>query len=163
MPLAIADPTQPPIFFLNPAVISSPASRQNLLALHIEFYPHYVVANPDNLSRDQIVDRLTQIDLDFVADGLHETWSFALDTSVRLESRVAVWPRPQSSSDEPLSYLGIECMALYGTLRRWNMSGHVVFCNRMRGFDEKAFERARMILLSQIPIPVTMKEHPRHP
>ncbi|MBA5686340.1 hypothetical protein [Rugamonas apoptosis] len=152
MPLPVADPKLPPIVFLNTSLLNSSASVQALLALHIEFYPYYVVANEDRLTRDQVVDALIRDGLAFVVDSLHEVWSLASVSAVSPDARIGAWARQQPSPREPFSFLVIEDARNCGATSDTHLADYTVFCDVPCGFDDDALSQARLILRSQIPI-----------
>ena len=149
MPLPVADPKKPPIVFLSPDVFGSPASQQCLLALHIEFYPHYVITNQGMLARDDVVEALVNSGLDFVADSLHNIWN--LPQGCNLGERIEEWARQQPPPREPFSYLLIEGTGSRNVLAETHLADYTVLCDTDIGFDEEGMVEARRILRSQIP------------
>ena len=109
------------------------------------------------------VENLRHLDLDFVADSLHETWSLPQSPTLSPVMRIEEWARQQPSPREPFSFLLIEGAGARHALTETHLADYTVFCDASNGFNDERMDEARTILRSQIPVaPATTKplQHP---
>lgn len=120
-------------------------ATKNLLALHDEFSPLYVITSSWTgfLSNEQVIEALNRAGAYFVATNLHCDWQVELGDKVTRLDAVRVWLETHSNTerfvilDDPLSGASLQ----YSELDPW-----CVFCEPWRGFDAQRLKLAQEIL-----------------
>ncbi|MYM71637.1 hypothetical protein GTP56_05430 [Duganella sp. FT134W] len=126
-------------------------ARQNLLMLHEEFSPTYVISSSwaGMLSREQICEVLRRTKMQFVANDMHDEWKLphlkvperAADIEAWLHLHNQVSPRPFLILDDVISGHPI---------RNTRLEQYAVLCDAWSGFTDKNLEHAQMILRAQM-------------
>ncbi len=126
-------------------------ARKNLLALHEEFGPIYVISSSwaSYLNRDQICELLSRTGLQFVRENLSEHWRTPRDSVSGRLSEIEAWLE-QHASEASHVYLIID-----DHMSGWALSGswleeRTVFCDAWLGFTYPKLRTARKILQRQV-------------
>lgn len=126
-------------------------AKKNLLALHGDFKPDYVISSSWalHLNRDQICEVLTRTGLQFVRENLSEHWSTPRQSASSRMNEIEAWLEQHASGDRP-GYLIID-----DHVSGWSLSGSwlenkTVFCDAWLGFTFNKLRTARRILQKQI-------------
>ena len=79
-------------------------ARANLLALHQEFWPEYVISSSwaNYLSLEQMQELLRRTNLEFVADNLHEAWTTPKSDGASRKDEIEGWLREYRESSQPV-------------------------------------------------------------
>jgi hypothetical protein len=130
------------------------AGRANLLVLHEEFCPQYVISSSwsNYLTREQMCEVFHRTGLDFVAANLHEQWNTLKngESSSRTDEIEAWIERYRKLSqailvlDDDTSGWGLVDSCL-------DLQGYVVLCESSFGFVEAKRDEARQRLRIQFP------------
>jgi hypothetical protein len=125
-------------------------ARRNLLALHKEFGPGYVISSSwtSHLSLDQMKKMLKRCGLKFVALNLCEHWCTPRDAPAGRLSEIEAWLERYSSKNE-LAYIILDDHASAGALSGSWLEYKTVFCDAWVGFSDAKLTAAREILLGQ--------------
>jgi len=131
-------------------IFHAPA-RYNLLTLHEEFQPLYVVSSSWtlHLNREQLCETFRRTELEFVAENLHESWSTPRgDDSYRLveieawlDTHALLTPVPYLILDDELSG-----QSLVGS----HLEDSAVLCGAGAGFMYPNLVQAQKILRHQL-------------
>lgn len=126
-------------------------ARQNLLMLHEEFFPNYVISSSwaGMLSREQICEVLRRTKMQFVANDLHREWKLphlkvperAVDIEAWLYLHNQAASRPFVILDDVISGHPI---------RNTKLEEYTVLCDAWGGFTDEKLEHAQMILRAQM-------------
>lgn len=125
-------------------------ARKNLLALHEEFEPSYVISSTwaSYLNRDQIREVLSRTGLQFVSENLNEDWRTPRDSVSGRLSEIEAWLE-QHVPEANHAYVIID-----DHMSGWALSGswledRTVFCDAWVGFTYPKLRTARKILQKQ--------------
>ena len=126
-------------------------ARKNLLALHEEFHPDYVISSSwaSYLNRDQICDVLSRTGLQFVRENLSEHWCTPRDSVSGRLSEIEAWLEQHVSEAGP-TYLIIDDHVSGWALSDSWLEDRTVFCDAWLGFTYAKLRTARKILQKQI-------------
>jgi hypothetical protein len=128
-----------------------PRAAENLRLLNDEFVPLYVISSSwaTYLSREQMCDALTRLQLQFVVDNLHTEWATPRALSSSRRDEIEGWLEAHRETGQP--FLVIDDTSSGYTLIRSQLAydGHVVLCKSKFGFTRKRYKEARQRLRRQ--------------
>lgn len=125
-------------------------ARRNLLALHDEFDPSYVITSSwaSHLHQGQISEILRRTGLGYVEANLSSQWCTPRDANVGRLSEIEAWL--ESNISDPLhGYVIIDDTISGGALYGSWLEEKTVFCDAWVGFTYAKLRTARKILQSQ--------------
>lgn len=127
------------------------SARKNLLLLHKEFSPNYVISSSwaSHLNRDQICEVLRRTSLQFVSENLSDYWCTPRDSASGRLNEIEAWLEQHTSS------VGYAYVILDDHVSGWGLSDSwledkTVFCDAWVGFTYAKLRTARKILQKQI-------------
>lgn len=132
-------------------------ARDNLAALHSEFWPQYVVSSSWStyLTREQLQEVFRRTGLEFVADNMHRRWTTPKGTGSARLNEIENWiakhgqaSRPMLVLDDHESGWGLRDSHLEG-------SGHVVLCEPWIGFVAERLVQAQRLLRKQVRVTIS--------
>ena len=125
-------------------------ARNNLLLLHDEFSPNYVISSSwaSHLNRDQICDVLNRTGLRFVAESLSEYWCTPRDSASGRLSEIEAWLEHHASGAGP-AYVILDDRVSGWSLADSGLEDKTVFCDAWLGFTHAKLRSARKILQMQ--------------
>lgn len=126
-------------------------ARKNLLALHEEFGPNYVISSSwaSHLSRDQICEVLSRTGLQFVRENLREHWCTPRDSVSGRLSEIEAWLEQHASEGCPPYVIIDDHVSGLALSDSW-LEDRTVFCDAWLGFTYAKFRTARKILQKQL-------------
>lgn len=126
-------------------------ARKNLLALHEEFGPNYVISSSwaSHLNRDQICEVLSRTGLQFVMENLSDCWCTPRDSESGRLSEIEAWLEQHSSGSEPVYVIIDDHVSGWALSDSW-LENRTVFCDAWLGFTYVKLRTARKILQKQI-------------
>lgn len=124
----------------------------NLLRLHEEFNPEYVISSSWalHLDREQLCDVLERTQLQFVVYNLHEHWQTQRARSSTRREEVEWWLEAHREPGQP--FLILDDTYSGDTLMHSPLAldGHVVTCEVRKGLTATKWEEARVKLRRQL-------------
>lgn len=132
----------------------SATAAENLLQLHIEFSPVYIISSSwaTFLSREQMCEALTRTGLEFVVENLHEEWRTPRALSSSRRDEIEWWL--DTNRELGQSFLVIDDTHSGYTLTGsyFAHEGHLVLCSAggRTGFNSEKLEIARRCLRRQL-------------
>lgn len=124
----------------------------NLLRLHEEFNPEYVISSSWalHLDREQLCDVLERTQLQFVVYNLHEHWQTQRARSSIRREEVEWWLEAHREPGQP--FLILDDTYSGDTLMHSPLAldGHVVTCEVRKGLTATKWEEARVKLRRQL-------------
>ena len=135
------------------ASVFDAGARRNLLALHEEFEPNYVVSSSwaSHLNRDQICEVLSRTGLRFVVENLSEHWCTPRESVSGRLSEIEAWLE-QHASEGRATYVIIDDHVSGWALSDSWLEDKTVFCDAWVGFTYAKLRTARKILQKQLEI-----------
>jgi hypothetical protein len=129
------------------------SARKNLLALHEEFEPNYVISSSwsSHLNRDQICEVLSRTGLQFVIENLSKHWCTPRDSESGRLSEIEGWLE-QHASEGSFAYLIMDDHVSGWALSDSWLEDKTVFCDAWVGFTYAKLRSARKILQKQLEI-----------
>lgn len=126
-------------------------ARKNLLALHEEFKPNYVISSSwaSHLNHDQICEVLSRTGLQFVRENLSEHWCTPRDSVSGRLSEIEAWLEQHVTEGYP-SYLIIDDHVSGWALSDSWLEDRTVFCDAWLGFTYAKLCTAQKILRKQL-------------
>lgn len=112
-----------------------PQARDNLAALHKEFFPHYIVSSSwsNYLTRLQMEAVFRRTGLEFVADNMHEQWTTPKSNEWTRLDEIENWISQHGYPAQPM--LVIDDLESGRSLRKssLHLRGLVVLCDAWTG------------------------------
>lgn len=126
------------------------AACRNLLTLHNEFTPTYVISSSwaSFLEREQIDQVLERTGLQFVLNNFHEQWRTPRENLLGRREQIEEWLK-LCSLGQDLAYVIIDDPMSGETLRGSRLEDKTVFCDAWVGFTYPKLRTARRILQAQ--------------
>lgn len=128
-----------------------PESVSNLLSLHEEFLPNYVITSSwtNYLSQPQIQYAFAMTGLDFVGKNLHQQWMTPKNETFGRLSEIQAWIAKYHQNAQPI--LIIDDAESGWNLRNseFDLNRQVIFCEPRIGFTELRLNQAKQILVSK--------------
>jgi hypothetical protein len=133
------------------ASVFDAGARKNLLALHMEFGPNYVISSSwaSHLNRDQICEVLARTGLQFVRENLSQHWRTPRDSGCGRLSEIEAWLE-QHVSESDHAYVIIDDHMSGGALTDSWLEDRTVLCDAWLGFTHPKLRTARKILQRQL-------------
>lgn len=136
------------------------SARENLLQLHDEFQPLYVISSSWvlHLNREQLCQVFRLTGLEFVADNLHKHWQTPRDAGnsyrlVEIEDWLDAYDLVA-----PVPFLVIDDEVSGQSLIASHIEDHCVLCEAWKGFMFKELVAAGVILRGQISSQFNVRE-----
>lgn len=129
-----------------------PEARDNLRALHEEFWPQYVVSSSwsNYMSREQMQEVFRRTGMDFVADNFHKHWTTPKGTGSARVTEIDNWMRKHLQRKQA-------ALVLDDHESGWNLheshldkAGLVVLCDPYVGLVREKYLDAQRLLRAQI-------------
>jgi hypothetical protein len=129
-----------------------PEARANLMALHSEFGPLYVVSSSwsNYLTQEQMREVFRRSGMEFVADNMHKQWTTAKAEDPSRLDEIAGWIEDYGQHGQPV-------LVLDDSASGWGLrdsflddQGIVVLCEPWVGFNNDKLTEAQAQLRAQI-------------
>lgn len=129
-------------------------ARANLVALHSEFWPQYVVSSSwsNYLTREQMREVFRRSDLEFVADNMHKHWTTPKGTGPSRLGEIENWIAKSRQQAQPVLVLDDHESGRALRDSSLDESGYVVLCEPWIGFVTEKFIDAQRLLRAQFSI-----------
>jgi len=126
-------------------------ARRNLLELHKEFEPSYVISSSwaSHLNREQICEVLSLAGLRFVVESLDDYWCTPRDSVSGRLSEIEAWINQHAVGVTIIYVIIDDHVSGWGLVDSW-LEEKTVFCDAWVGFTYAKLRTARKILKKQI-------------
>lgn len=127
-------------------------ARMNLLELHTEFFPQYVLSSSWSCTFEewQMKEVFKRTELDFVAKNLHKEWTTPKELGSSRIKEIENWLAKYMHPKRPILILDDADSGWTLKDSRLDKLGVIVFCEPSIGFNEQCLIEARKILGSQL-------------
>jgi hypothetical protein len=125
-----------------------PEARANLMALHSEFWPQYVVSSSwtNYLTREQIQEIFRRAGLAFVADNMHKQWTTPKGTGSARVTEIENWIAKHRLRTQPILVLDDHESGWSLHESHLDQKGLVVLCEPWVGFvGDKLLDAQRLL------------------
>ena len=127
-------------------------ARANLVALHREFWPQYVISSSwsNYLTREQMQVIFRRTGLDFVADNMHKRWTTPKGTGPSRTDEIENWIAKHGQRRQSMLVLDDHESGMSLRASKLDHKGLVVLCEPWVGFIADKLANAQRLLRAQM-------------